>query len=112
MRHPIRPVLAFLLLAFCLAPLAVQAQPTDAPARHVFPSLNGNFVAERVLSGLGQPAAIQFLPDGRALIAQRERGLVTLADFAAGTTADIGGLPKLVVEGDAGSSCARSSRST
>ncbi len=75
---------------------------TILQARHVFPSLNGNFVAERVLADISQPAAIQFLPDGRALVAQRDRGLVTLADFNTGGSTDVQGLPRLVVYGDAG----------
>jgi glucose/arabinose dehydrogenase len=96
-----------LLSALCasillLAATSVSAQDEAQPARHVFASLNGNFVAERVLAGLSQPAAIQFLPDGRALIAQRDRGLITLADFDSGAVADIQGLPRLVVYGDAG----------
>ena len=89
---------------FCLASLAfdASAQAADPPARHVFHSLDGTFVAERVLDGISQPAAIQFLPDGRALVAQRDRGLLTLADFGTGQSTDIKGLPRLVVFGDAG----------
>ena len=92
---------AIALLVFSLPPQAYSAD-AEPPARHVFPSLNGSFVAERVLAGLSQPAAIQFLPDGRALVAQRDRGLVTLADFNSGESTDIQGLPRLVVYGDAG----------
>jgi glucose/arabinose dehydrogenase len=54
-----------------------RADSADPPARHVFQSLDGTFVAERVLAGISQPAAIEFLPDGE-------------------------GLPRLVVYGDAG----------
>lgn len=84
-----------------LSPLT-QTRADDSAARHVFPSLHGNFVAERVLADISQPAAIQFLPDGRALVAQRDRGLITLADFDAGESTDVQGLPRLVVYGDAG----------
>lgn len=84
-----------------LSPLT-QTRADDSAARHVFPSLHGNFVAERVLADISQPAAIQFLPDGRALVAQRDRGLITLADFDAGERTDVQGLPRLVVYGDAG----------
>jgi len=90
------------LLLFSMAPLAQSAETDEPPARHVFPSLNGNFVAERVLAGLSQPAAIEFLPDGRALVGQRDRGIVTLADFSSGEATDVQGLPRLVVYGDAG----------
>ena len=84
-----------------LSPLT-QTRADDSAARHVFPSLHGNFVAERVLADISQPAAIQFLPDGRALVAQRDRGIITLADFDAGGSTDVQGLPRLVVYGDAG----------
>jgi glucose/arabinose dehydrogenase len=90
------------LLLFSMTPLAQSAETDEPPARHVFPSLNGNFVAERVLAGLSQPAAIEFLPDGRALVGQRDRGIVTLADFSSGESTDVQGLPRLVVYGDAG----------
>jgi glucose/arabinose dehydrogenase len=90
------------LLLFSMTPLAQSAETDEPAARHVFPSLNGNFVAERVLAGLSQPAAIEFLPDGRALVGQRDRGIVTLADFSSGESTDVQGLPRLVVYGDAG----------
>lgn len=67
-----------------------------------FQSLNGEITATRVLSGLSQPSAITFLPDGRALVLQRDRGLVTLADFNSGSVENVSGLPKLVVTGDSG----------
>lgn len=89
-------------LLLALLPPLLTAQTTDTPARHVLPSLNGNFVAERVLDGISQPTAIEFLPDGRALVSQRDRGLLTLADFSTGDKTDIEGLPKLVVWSDAG----------
>lgn len=89
-------------LLLALLPPLLTAQTTDTPARHVLPSLNGNFVAERVLDGISQPTAIEFLPDGRALVSQRDRGLLTLADFSTGAKTDIEGLPKLVVWSDAG----------
>jgi glucose/arabinose dehydrogenase len=93
----------------CIAMLAIgalslppQTRADDSAGRHVFASLHGNFVAERVLADISQPAAIQFLPDGRALVAQRDRGLITLADFDTGGSTDVQGLPRLVVYGDAG----------
>jgi len=70
--------------------------------RHVFPSLDGNIVADRVLGEVSQPVAIEFLPDGKALVLQRDRGVITLADFKTGEKTDIEGLPKLVVFSDAG----------
>jgi glucose/arabinose dehydrogenase len=80
----------------------VHAQSGETPVSHVFPSLHGSFVAERVLDGISQPTAIEFLPDGRALVSQRDRGVLTLADFGSGDRTDITGLPRLVVWSDAG----------
>jgi glucose/arabinose dehydrogenase len=93
------PVVA---LMFGTLSLNLCASDDDPPVRHVFASLNGNFVAERVLSGISQPTAIEFLPDGRALVAQRDRGLITLANFDTGEASDVQGLPRLVVWSDAG----------
>lgn len=102
-------MLAMNSLFRCIAILAIgallllpQTRADDSAGRHVFASLHGNFVAERVLADISQPAAIQFLPDGRALVAQRDRGLITLADFDTGGSTDVQGLPRLVVYGDAG----------
>ena len=89
-------------LMFGALSMNLGADDADPPARHLFASLDGNFVAERVLAGISQPAAIEFLPDGRALVAQRDRGLITLADFATGKSSDVQGLPPLVVWSDAG----------
>jgi glucose/arabinose dehydrogenase len=93
---------SFTPIVLAVLPLGALAQSAEAPARHTFHSLDGTFTAERVLAGISQPSAIEFLPDGRALVAQRDRGLLTLADFNSGETTDIQGLPRLVVFGDAG----------
>jgi len=81
---------------------AQEQEESQQPTRHVIPTLNGNLVAERVLGDLSEPAAIQFLPDGKALIAQRDRGVVTLVDFSTGERADIEGLPDMLVFSAAG----------
>ena len=92
-------VLGALLL---VAAVAQATEPGASAARHVFSSMHGSFVAERVLDGISQPVAIEFLPDGRALVLQRDKGLVTLADFKTGKKTDVQGLPKMVVFSDAG----------
>lgn len=97
----IAPRLRSVLLASLLVATTC-AVAEEPPVRFVFPSLSGDFIAERVLDGISQPTAISFLPDGRALVAQRDLGLVTLADFETGAKTDISGLPKLVVFSDAG----------
>jgi glucose/arabinose dehydrogenase len=68
------------ILAGLLAAADSESEPQQAS--HLFPSLDGTIVAERVLDGISQPVAIEFLPDGKAPVLQRDRGLVTLADFS------------------------------
>jgi glucose/arabinose dehydrogenase len=97
-----RLLYSVVVLGFGTLSLNLCASDDGPTARHVFASLNGNFVAERVLSGISQPTAIEFLPDGRALVAQRDRGLITLANFDTGEASDVQGLPRLVVWSDAG----------
>lgn len=92
-------LLGSLLLATAMP---VAAEPDAGSSRHVFSSLHRSFVAQRVLDGVSQPVAIEFLPDGRALVLQRDKGLVTLADFKTGTKTDVQGLPKMIVFSDAG----------
>ena len=96
--------LTLIFLAFGLAylPQAWSAEEGMSPPRHVFPSLQGTIVAEQVLNGLSEPVAIEFLPDRRALVLQRNRGRVTLADFNSGTQTDVTGLPDLLVFDAAG----------
>ena len=90
----------FFLSLFAGSTLAAEEAPSAD--RHVFPSLNGNIVAERVLSGISEPVAIEFLPDGKALVLQRDKGVVTLADFTSGEKTDVQGLPQMVVFSAAG----------
>jgi glucose/arabinose dehydrogenase len=65
-------------------------------------TLDGPVIAERVLDGIVEPVAIEFLPDGKALVLQRKAGLVTLVDFTTGEKTDITGLPSLLVKEAAG----------
>lgn len=91
------------LLAFLAsASFDISAEQDAGLVRHVFASLNGDFVAERVLDDISQPAAIEFLPDGRALVLQRDRGLITIANFSTEEKTNVEGLPNLVVFSDAG----------
>jgi len=95
----LQAALVFLVVA---APACLNADSPGGAVRHEFSSLDGTFVAERVLQGLSQPAALEFLPDGCLLVAQRDRGVITLVDPAGGATVDLAGLPRMVVSGDAG----------
>jgi glucose/arabinose dehydrogenase len=91
--------------SLCLAVFAgeaARAGETASPDRHLLSSLNGPIVAERVLTGLSEPVAIEFLPGGKALILQRNRGLMSLVDFAGGEKLDIEGMPDMLVLDAAG----------
>ncbi len=93
------PWLSTLVLLFSAAAVA---DDEATPNRLELPTLNGTIVAERVLEGIVEPVAIQFLPDGKALVLQRSAGVITLADFATGEKTDITGLPDMHVQGSAG----------
>lgn len=83
----------------------VPAGATEVPVEEVqrrFATIHGPIAAERVLSGLSQPVAIEFLPDGRALVLQRDLGRISLADFAARSAVDVRGLPVMLVAEAAG----------
>jgi glucose/arabinose dehydrogenase len=100
MTESIRRLVPYLAAVFF--PVTAAGENDELLIRHVFPSLDGNIVAERVLQGISQPVAIDFLPDGKALVLQRDRGLVTIANFDTGEKSDVEGLPRLVVFSDAG----------
>lgn len=85
-----------------LAGSAFAKEEAAKPARHAISTLNGDIVAERVLTGLSEPGAIEFLPDGKALVMQRDRGVMTLVDFGAGEKTDIVGMPDMLVFSSAG----------
>jgi len=83
-------------LLFTCAPLAA------AEVSHSLSGAAGPYVAERMMQGFSQPSAIQFLPDGRALVAQRNLGVMTLVDFSTAERADIEGMPEMLKVDDAG----------
>jgi glucose/arabinose dehydrogenase len=92
-------------LVLCLTPFAVSAAgalKAVGQDQMVFPSLDGPIVADRLITGLSQPSAIEFLPDGRALVMQRFVGLLSLVDFAKGEVASIAGLTQKLVSESGG----------
>jgi aldose sugar dehydrogenase len=89
-------------LALAAASPASGEQLADATDQHRLRTLTGEVRAERVLSGLSQPVAIEFLPDGKALVLQRDLGQVSLADFASRSAVGIEGLPVMHVAEAAG----------
>ena len=95
-------ILLALVIPGLLSNFEVQAEQDALPGSHDFAGLHGDFVAEPVLNDVSEPSAIAFLPDGRALVLQRNRGLVTIADFSTGEKTNVEGLPKLLVFSSAG----------
>jgi len=90
-------------IALFSAVLVSQAGLTqDRPAQLTLQTLDGPIIADRVLGGLREPVAIEFLPDGDALVLQRNIGVISRADLAIGEKADITGLPPLIVKEAAG----------
>lgn len=91
-------------VAVLLSSSVVLAAAAQEPAaeRYHFESVAGPFIAERVTGGLSQPTAIEFLPDGRALIAQRNTGTLSLADFATGKREDVAAMPEMLTYDDSG----------
>ena len=92
-------------LALCLAAFSVSGAEIVAAAGReqiVFPSLDGLIVADRMVTGLSQPSAIEFLPDGTALVMQRYVGVLSLVDFATGSVSKVEGLPNTLVSESGG----------
>jgi glucose/arabinose dehydrogenase len=87
------------LLLLFIMPAAAQAQ--ERPS-HRFESEHGAFIAESVASGLSQPVAIEFLPDGRAFVLQRDLGEISLIDFGSGELVSIANMPKMLKFDDSG----------
>lgn len=59
-------------------------------------SESGSFTAETVLTGMRQPVAMVFLPDGRGLIAERRTAKIQLVDLNRGSAVTVGGGPDAV----------------
>ena len=91
-----------LFTVFSFVSFDIAAEQHALPDRHEFDSLHGAFVAERVLEDVSEPSAIEFLPDGRAIVLQRNKGIVTIADFRTGEKSNVEGLPDLHVFSSAG----------
>ena len=93
-----RAITLCLLIVVVVSPAA---QPADAaPIR--LETVHGPVLAEVVLEGLAAPSAIEFLPDGRAIVADRVPSRLLLADFAARRAQTIEDLPPLLSLGDGG----------
>ena len=77
---------------------AVGSQGTSSPLQ----SATERFRLDTVVQGLQQPVAIAFLPDGRALVADRGAATLSLLDTGNGNLSLVSGLPEVVLGEDAG----------
>jgi aldose sugar dehydrogenase len=102
------PLTALALVAAVAATAAAQQPAAPVPpAYHVgqrwADSAGGvRFVAEVVAVGLQVPSAIAFLPDGRALVAERPSGRLSLLDVATGARTPVEGVPAVHGQVDGG----------
>ena len=91
------------VIAFSLTTLAAQAVVAqERPTELTLQSLDGPILAQRVLGGIKEPVAIEFLPGGDALVLQRNLGVISRVDFDTGESTDVTGLPALIVKDAAG----------
>jgi aldose sugar dehydrogenase len=88
-----------LLTLVCLCLVALL--PRSASAQQVFDSQRLRFQTEVVATGLKQPSAMVFLPDGRALLVERQKG-IDLLDIKSGALTPLEGGPEALVGTDTG----------
>lgn len=96
--------LRFLRLAACAAPLLVGAPAAGQQSLDLRPERSGDDAIEVsvVAGGLRAPVSIAFLPDGRALVADRPLARLHRLDVRTGVLDAISGLPEIAVAGDGG----------
>ncbi len=91
-----------LVALMALAATRAGADEHGPVTRHDLQTLDGPVIAERVLDGIVEPVAIEFLPDGTALVLERKAGQVVIADFRTGGKTPVTGLPPVHVKDSAG----------
>jgi aldose sugar dehydrogenase len=106
-----RAILTFLVLAGCSSPSA--SSPSDEPSTEVPSSqqvadrsptpssTRGVVTSEVVATGLVNPWAIEFLPDGRALVTERP-GRLRVLSATGQLSAPISGVPAVYAQGQGG----------
>jgi glucose/arabinose dehydrogenase len=80
---------------------AISLLTRSANAQQVFESQRVRFRTEVVAIGLKQPSAMIFLPDGRALVVERQKG-VDLLDVKSGAVTPLEGGPAALIGNDTG----------
>jgi glucose/arabinose dehydrogenase len=84
-------------MSLCAAALCSRA----ASSQQVFESELVRFQTEVVATGLKQPSAMVFLPDGRALVVERQKG-IDLFDAKSGTLTPVEGGPEALIGAETG----------
>jgi glucose/arabinose dehydrogenase len=84
-----------------VASLAAQTAATStasalAPTPSLFQSSQVRFRAETVITGLKQPSALVFLPEGNAILVERQKG-ISLVDVSTGSVAPLQGGPEAII---------------
>ena len=80
---------------------ALSLPGTAVSAQQVYESQRLRFQTDVVTTGLKQPSALVFLPDGRALLVERQKG-VDLLDPKSGTVTPVEGGPGALIGTDTG----------
>jgi glucose/arabinose dehydrogenase len=81
--------------------VTVVLQFTGSAAQQSFESQRHRFQTEVVATGLKQPSAMIFLPDGNALVVERQKG-VDLLDVKSGKLTSLEGGPEVLIGTDTG----------
>lgn len=96
-----RRMAASLLACAASLPAAVNAQPTPGNEVDSLLTTAGPIAVHEVVSGLDQPWALEFLPDGRLLITERTGHLLIL-DKSGKLSKPVSGTPKVFAQGQGG----------
>lgn len=98
-----KTIVRAILIVVASTPGHSQTKPVEDVRPFLVESESVRFRVEPVAKGLAQPSAIVFLPDGRALVAERAAGRVVILDTKTGNLTPVAGLPPVLYgDGDAG----------
>jgi glucose/arabinose dehydrogenase len=96
-------IIAIGLVAGALSELRAQATSTDTVGScWSYETADAHFQVQVVARGLTVPVSLAFLPDGRALVAERPLGRLSFVDLRTGALTVIDGVPPVVGQVDGG----------
>lgn len=96
-----RQALTVKIALIALAVVAVPALGQDA-GTFTEQGVHGPVRAQRIATGLVNPSALEWLGDGRLLVAERAAARLRVLDVGTGQVMEISGLPDIVTGNDAG----------